>query len=127
MLTPAGEILSVLGDGKVPAKLRWRFEAATLPATSVARTTTRLKPTLSEMLQENDPLETNDATPLHVNAEKPDKASVTVPVTVTAPAGNDAPSVGEVTASAGMVLSMLSVTLAVAVSPLASVAVPLIT
>lgn len=79
------------------------------------------------MLQENEPLAAVAAVPLHVTVERPDRASDTVPEMVTAAVENEVPSAGEVTASTGMVLSMLRVTLAVAVRPLASVAVPLMT
>ena len=57
----------------------------------------------------------------------PDNASVTVLVTVALEVEKDAPSTGEVTDKDGVVLSKLIVTLAVAVSPAVSVAVPLIT
>ena len=65
--------------------------------------------------------------PLQVTEETPDRASDTVPETVTAAFEKPVPSTGEVTARIGMVLSILRVTLAVAASPLASVVVPLIT
>ena len=58
--------------------------------------------------------------------ESPDRESDTVPVAVVLDVVKVSPSFGEVTARAGGVLSMLSVTLAVAVAPAASVTVPLI-
>jgi hypothetical protein len=98
-----------------------------LSAESVARTTTKLTPMLREMLQEKAPPDTVVATPSQVIEETPDRASDTVPEILTLEVVKALPSVGEVTASTGMVLSMLRVTLAAAVSPFTSVAVPLMT
>ena len=126
MFTFAGVIRRDCGAGSVPLRPRWKFEPATLPATSVARTTTRLTPTLSEMLQENAPPEAVVTAPLQATEETPDSVSDTVPETVTLEFENAVPSAGEVIARTGIVLSMLRVTLVVEVSPLTSVAVPLI-
>jgi hypothetical protein len=77
------------------------------------------------MLQEKLPLDNGAAVPLHVAEESPDKESEAVPVTTCVEDETVEPSAGDVTTSTGRVLSMLSATLAVAVKPLASVAVPL--
>ena len=65
--------------------------------------------------------------PAQVTEKMPDSASDTVPETVTAAFEKPVPSTGEVTVRIGIVLSILRVRLAVAVCPLASVAVPLMT
>lgn len=79
------------------------------------------------MLQEKLPVPILAAAPSQVIKETPDSASDTVPETVTAAFEKPVPSTGEVTVRIGIVLSILRVTLALAVSPLASVAVPLMT
>jgi hypothetical protein len=99
--------------------------AETFPAMSVPRTTIRLTPILSEMLQEKAPLLTVVDVPLQVTPETPDRSSVTVPVTVTLEVETTEPSVGDETASVGGTLSRLTVALVVAVPPSVSVAVPL--
>jgi len=85
----------------------------------------RLSPGLSETLQEKFPLETAAGVPLQVTVETPEVASETVPVAVIGDAEKAAPSDGAVTVTVGKVSSMLSVTLAVAMFPAASVTVPL--
>jgi len=78
------------------------------------------------MLQEKVPPPSVAVAPLQVTVEIPDSASDTLPETVTPGFEKLIPSAGELTVSVGGVLLMLRVTLAVAVSPLASVTVPLI-
>jgi hypothetical protein len=65
--------------------------------------------------------------PLQVSEDNPDKASDRVPVAGMLDVVKTAPSVGELTARAGGVLSMLRVTLAVALFWALSVTVPLTT
>ena len=63
---------------------------------------------------------------MQVRAEKPERASETAPVTVTGVAEKTAPSAGDVTLSAGRVLSIFRVTLAVKL-PLEPAIVPVMT
>jgi hypothetical protein len=79
------------------------------------------------MLQEKFAPPRLAGTPLHVTAETPDKASLTVPASATPAAEKVVPSAGEVTFRTGGVLSMLRVTLAVAEVPAVSVTVPVTT
>lgn len=78
------------------------------------------------MLQEKLAPGVTDA-PLQVREDNPDKASDRVPLAVMLDVVKTVPSLGELTARAGGVLSMLSVTLAVALFPTLSVTVPLTT
>src|SRR5947209_18971418 len=94
MLTFAGVTWSELGAGSAPERVTWKLEAATFPAMSVARTTIRLTPTASEMLQEKLPPDGVAEAPLQVRAEKPERASETVPFTVIGVAEKTAPSGG---------------------------------
>jgi len=99
-----------------------------LPAASAALTETRLPPNSSVALQVKFEPVTVAGAPLHVTPPtRPDSESDTVPLIVTLPADTVAPSCGEVTAIAGRVLSMFSVTLTCPVFPLASRAVPVAT
>lgn len=100
---------------------------AVFPATSVAATAIVLVPVLSATVQLKAPFCTVAAAPLQVTTANPESASDTVPeicrlefVTVTLFAG-------DVMLNVGAVLSILSVTLAETLSPIASVAVALIT
>lgn len=99
-------------------------DAATFPATSVALTSSALRPGLSETLQEKFPPLMVAAEPLQVTELSPDRESAAEPVT-----GNDEfestlPSVGELTTSDGLALSRLMLTLVDALFPAASVTVP---
>jgi len=77
------------------------LEPETFPAKSVARTTTKLTPTVSEMLQEKLPPLKIAAAPLQVTEETLDSASDTVPETATAAFEKAVPSAGEETAMIG--------------------------
>src|ERR1700685_2075506 len=79
------------------------------------------------MLQENVPPLKLAGIWSHVTADRPDNVSPTVPVTVADALDKTEPSVGEATEREGGVLSMLRVMFTVAISPLASVTVPLTT
>ena len=63
-------------------------------------------------------------TPLHVTLETPDRASETVPITVTGDAVKSAPFAGAVIAIAGAVLSRFTMTDAAAKLPAKSTPVP---
>jgi hypothetical protein len=78
---------------------------------------------VSGMLQEKEPLDGIVATPLQVTVETPDKLSLTEPDRLIGDVVKIVPSNGEFIAKTGMVLSMFRVTLALVVSPFASVAV----
>jgi hypothetical protein len=123
----AGVIWSEFGVGQRALSVTCIFVSATFPAKSTVRTTIRLTPGFSEMLQEKIAPASVIGTPLQVSEKIPDKRSATVPEAVMPAAVNTAPSVGVATVSAGGVLSMLMVALAVAVTPAASVTVPLTT
>ena len=75
-------------------------------------------------MQEKAPAAKEAATALQVTPEAPERLSATVPTTVRFGSVTVVPSTGGTNARAGGVLSILRVTLAVAESPLASVAVP---
>jgi hypothetical protein len=75
------------------------------------------------MLQEKLPLEGVVEAPLQMMLESPERLSLAEPDRTREEEVKTVPSEGEFIVKAGMVLSMLRVTLAVAVSPLASVAV----
>ncbi len=104
--------------------VRCMIDADTFPARSVARTTRRFKPGLSKISQEKPAPESVAGNPLHATESRPERASVAVPVTVKLAAEKAARSAGELTMSAGFVLSTLRVTLAVAEFPAASTTVP---
>jgi hypothetical protein len=78
-------------------------------------------------VQVNVPLEMLAAVPLHVTPATPESTSLTVPLTCSAELAAVEPFAGDVIAITGAVLSILSVTDAVALSPIASVAVALMT
>src|SRR5256885_15935394 len=103
------------------------FDAAVFPPSSVALPMIKLTPTLSEMLHETLPFESPAAVPLQVAEATPDRESDSVPVIVIGLLDTVLPSTGELMTNVGGVLSILSVTLVVAGSPFASVAVPLTT
>ncbi len=79
------------------------------------------------MLQEKVPLFTTAALPLQLTEDTPESESETVPVTAMVAVEETVPSEGAVIATAGGVLSMLRLTLAVAELPDASTTVPLMT
>src|SRR5437667_7168020 len=94
--TFAGVIWRELGKGKGASSFTCIFVKATFPAESVARTTTRLTPGFSEMLQEKSVPVSVTGTPLQVSELIPDKPSETVPEAVIPPAAvKTAPSAGE--------------------------------
>jgi hypothetical protein len=123
-LTPLGVTVKVFGADKVPVRPRWSLEAETFPAASVALTTIRLSPTFNVTLQENAEPESVPVTPPQVTRAVPDKASVALPVIVTAACENVDMSAGALTAITGGVMSRFTETLAVAESPAVSVTVP---
>src|ERR1035441_8531287 len=100
-----------------------RFDEAVLPATSVACTAIVFGPVTRVRLQEKDCPLRAAVTPLQVTFATPESVSATVPVTVICGVVTVAADAGEVMESVGVVLSILSVTEAVAVLPAASVAV----
>src|SRR5256885_10861956 len=100
--TFAGGIWGELGKGKGASSFTCIFVKATFPAESVARTTTRLTPGFSEMLQEKSVPVSVTGTPLQVSELIPDKPSETVPEAVIPPAAvKTAPSAGEATPRGG--------------------------
>jgi hypothetical protein len=101
-----------------------RVTTASFPATSRARTTTALGPSASGTEQSKRWPETLAGAPPQVTPSSPERPSPTAPATAIDAPPACAPSTGEVTLKAGGVLSMLSVTPAVAVLPARSVAVP---
>jgi hypothetical protein len=99
--------------------------SVTLPATSVPTTAIMFGPFVRLTLHENVPFAaTVVAVPLHVKDASPDSASEALPVTVCDEVENVLFGNGEVTVTAGGVLSMLSVTCALAETPELSFAVP---
>jgi hypothetical protein len=99
--------------------------SVTLPATSVPTTAIVFGPFVRLTLHENAPFAaTAVAVPLHCKDASPDSASEALPVTVCGELENVLFGNGEVTVTAGGVLSMFSVTFAVAVAPELSFAAP---
>src|SRR4051812_12410331 len=97
-----------------------------LPAVSKARMLIRLAPILSlGTVQENEPELMFTGELLQVTTVGPERESEMVPVTFVTGTTMDEPSSGDVIVSIGKVLSRLTTTLAVAVSPAVSVTVPL--
>jgi hypothetical protein len=97
------------------ANVTLTLEVAVLPAMSVACTTMVFAPVARVTLQDRADRVSVAGAPLQVALAMPERASATVPVTVIEEAVTVAPGVGEVIAAAGAVLSILSVTDAVAV------------
>ena len=95
-----------------------------LPATSKAWTLIVFAPGARVTGQLNAPAFTLADTPLHITVETPDKDSDTLPVTVRPGDVTIAPLAGDVIFTVGGVLSILRVTLVVALFPALSVAVP---
>ena len=96
-----------------------------LPAMSVASTVMMFGPLVRETLQEKVELEREAGLPLQSTVASPLRESEAVPETFTGDLLKDAPLGGEVMARAGAVLSRLMNTLAEALLPARSVAVPL--
>jgi hypothetical protein len=111
-------MVSVIGE-----KVTLRLEVAALPARSVACTTMVFDPVASGTLQDRAGRVSVAGEPLQVALAMPESASVTVPVTVIGEEVTVAPGAGEAIVVVGGVLSILSVTEAVAVCPALSVAV----
>ena len=99
---------------------------AVFPATSVACTATEIDPWTITTEQLKLPADTLACAPLHKTVARPDTASLTRPLTETLAEPLTLPSRGELMASRGGVWSRLTITLALAEPPTASVAVPLI-
>ncbi len=114
-----GEAEIVRADPKVTLRL----DAAMLPAISVACTAMVFSPAASVKLQEKFGPFSAAATLLQVTFATPESVSETVPVIVSWGTVTVAAGAGDVMANVGRVLSILSVTEAVAKLPAASVAV----
>jgi hypothetical protein len=112
------EMVSVIGE-----KVTLTFEVAVLPAMSVACTAMVFDPVARVTLQDRADRVSVAGEPLQVALAMPESASVTVPVTVIGEVVTVAPGAGEAIVMVGEVLSILSVTEAVAVWPALSVAV----
>jgi hypothetical protein len=93
------------------------------PATSEPATTMVLVPTVRVTLQDRLDWASVAAAPLQVTPAIPESASVTVPETARGDVVTVAPDAGALMAIVGAVLSILSVTVAVAVLPALSDAV----
>lgn len=124
---PAGPDLGLKSAMEGAPKLTVIVCVELFPATSVATTVIVFDPFVSVAVQLNVPLWTVVDAPLHVTAATPERLSDTVPETTKLAFVTVELFAGEVIARAGAVLSILSVTDAVALSPIASVAVALMT
>ncbi len=118
----AAEILK-----RVAVKVTGIAMAAWLPATSMACTMIVFDPAASVTPQDKLPCASVAGDPLQVTVAIPERVSAIVPVTIICGLVTIAPEVGEPIATAGGVLSIFSVTEAVAVPPAPSVAVREIT
>jgi len=94
------------------------------PATSVAWTEMVLGPAARFNSQLNVPLSIKPVAPLHVTPAKPERESAIVPVRLVIPWFSTAFSAGDVIATLGGVLSTLRLTVAWAVLPARSLAIP---
>ena len=101
--------------------------AVTFPAASNACTLIVFGPAFKVSEHVNDPEPSVAGAPLQATADTPDKASETVPVTLSDDDVNVAPFAGEVMLSEGGVRSMFTEAFAVPEFPAASVTVPLAT
>ena len=112
------EIVNVVGEKVTPT-----FDVAVLPAISTACTAMVFGPATSDTLHDRADWVSVAGAPLQAALAMPESESVTVPVTATGEAVTVAPDVGEAIVVVGGVLSILSVTEAVALRPALSVAV----
>jgi len=101
------------------------LELLVLPAMSLASTVIVFAPLVKGTSQKKVEVEREAGLPLQRSVARPLRLSVAVPVTLTGELLTDAPSNGEVMVRAGAVLSRLINTLAEALLPARSAAVPL--
>ncbi len=94
---------------------------------SLASATIEFAPSTSDTLQLNVESEKKAREPLHITLETSERASATVPVTLTVEVSNVASFAGNVIPTFGGVLSILRVTLVLTVFSARSTAVPEIT